>query len=110
MENLTPDFQETLKRMLESPPKENKPLNKEAKNEPRKHGAKKDCAKLRVERPENWVGLYAAQQALSWAASPEEYQSPAEFIMGTEAISIDCLPSSCPEVLSGSVSQPTMCG
>lgn len=66
-------------------------------------------AKLRIENPENRVGLYAAQQALSWAASPEEYQSPADFLMGTGVIAIDCLPSSCPEVLSGSVYQPTMC-
>jgi len=27
MTNKTPDFQETLERMLNSPPKENKPLN-----------------------------------------------------------------------------------
>jgi len=29
----TPDFQETLKRMLETPPKENKPFNHENKGE-----------------------------------------------------------------------------
>ena len=29
----SPDFQKTLKRMLESPPKENKPLNHESKDE-----------------------------------------------------------------------------
>ena len=29
----TPDFQKTLKRMLETPPKENKPLNHESKGE-----------------------------------------------------------------------------
>jgi len=31
MTNKSPDFQETLKRMLKTPPKENKPLNAEEK-------------------------------------------------------------------------------
>jgi len=37
----SPDFQETLKRMLNSPPKENKPLNAQTKSDLEKTKNKK---------------------------------------------------------------------
>ena len=42
MNEQTPKFQETLKRMLESPPKGNKPLNKEKEGESDAEGGRTD--------------------------------------------------------------------
>lgn len=41
--------------------------------------------RLRAPDPNHHAGLYAAQQALCWAAQPEAYASPVAAITGSEA-------------------------
>lgn len=40
--------------------------------------------------PFEHAGLYAAQQALSWAAQPDNFKSPYALITGTRGGSEDC--------------------
>jgi len=40
--------------------------------------------------PFQHAGLYAAQQALSWAASPDAFKSPYDLVTGTPGGSRDC--------------------
>lgn len=40
--------------------------------------------------PFEHAGLYAAQQALSWAARPDAFKSPYALVTGTQADSGDC--------------------
>ena len=45
--------------------------------------------RLKAPDPYHHAGLYAAQQALCWAAQPEAYASPIESIVGTREGSRD---------------------
>jgi hypothetical protein len=49
--------------------------------------------------PFEHAGLYAAQQALSWAAQPGSFKSPYALVTGTRADEADCCSDSCPAPL-----------
>ncbi len=44
---------------------------------------KRIAERLRAPDPNQHAGLYAAQQALCWAAQPEAYASPCDAIAGS---------------------------
>ena len=48
--------------------------------------------------PFEHAGLYAAQQALCWAAQPDNFASPYAVIVGSEAGSKDCSAGSRPQL------------
>lgn len=51
--------------------------------------------------PFEHAGLYAAQQALRWAAQPDDYASPFAVVTRSEGDSADCSARSRPGPLSG---------
>jgi len=52
--------------------------------------------------PFEHAGLYAAQQALSWAAQPDQFKSPYALVTGSAGGSAGCLEESCHPQSSGS--------
>ena len=45
--------------------------------------------------PFEHAGLYAAQQALSWAAQPDGFKAPYDLIVGSAAGTKDCCTGNC---------------